>query len=126
MAGADLTGRRVFVVEDDYLIADELREFLEESGAEVIGPAPTVQDALDLLGRPGAIDGAVLDINLRGEMSYGVADVLLARGVPFVFVTGYESAAIPQQYAGVGRCEKPVGIDAIARALGFDGARPGR
>ncbi|MCR0983841.1 response regulator [Roseomonas populi] len=124
MAGADLTGRRVIVVEDDYLIADEMRELLEDSGAEVVGPAPTVQDALNLLGRPGAIDGAVLDVNLRGEPSYGVADALLARGVPFVFVTGYGSGVIPQRYAGGGRCEKPVGIEAITRALGFDDARP--
>ncbi|MFC0410676.1 response regulator [Roseomonas elaeocarpi] len=119
-----LTGRRLLVAEDDYLIADEMRELLEESGAEVVGPAPTVRDAMELLAGAGAIDGAVLDVNLRGEMSYGVADALLARGVPFVFVTGYDSGVIPQRYAAVGRCEKPVRIDAVLRALGFGGARP--
>jgi CheY-like chemotaxis protein len=107
----------VFVAEDDYLIADELRDILEESGAEVVGPAPSVRDALALLASTGPIDSAVLDINLCGEMSYSVADALLARGVPLVFVTGYEGAATPSQYAGVGRCEKPVTMPDIVRAL---------
>lgn len=112
-----LAGRRVLLVEDDYMIADVLCQELEGAGAEILGPVPDVQAALELLAAGGAIDAAVLDVNLGGEMVWPVADALLARGVPFVFATGYDRAAIPARYARVACCEKPVGPDAIARAL---------
>lgn len=104
-----LKGCRLLVVEDDYLIATELRYSLEEAGAVVVGPAGTVRDALAVVEREGArLDGAVLDINLRDERVYPVADALAARGVPFVFTTGYDELAIPSDYARVPRCEKPI------------------
>ncbi len=114
--GAGLAGRRVLVAEDDYVIADALCQELEAAGAEVAGPAPDVAAALALLAQ-GAIDAAVLDVNLRGEMAWPVADALLARGVPFVFATGYDVSVIPARYAGVACCEKPVGLAEIASAL---------
>ncbi|MCR0985416.1 response regulator [Roseomonas populi] len=114
---ASLAGRRILVVEDDFFIADEVTRDLRAGGAEVIGPAGTVDDALDLLDRVESLEGAVLDLNLGGEMAFPVADALLARGVPLVFATGYDAAAIPAQYAGVPCCEKPVDAARIARAL---------
>jgi len=113
-----LRGRRLLVVEDEYMIAMELVRTLEEQGAEVFGPAGSVEDALGLLeeGLP-PLDAAVLDINLRDERVYPVAEALAARGVPFVFATGYDSAAIPAPYSSAPRCEKPVDRAQLARAL---------
>ena len=113
-----LRGRRLLVVEDEYLIAAALERALEDCGAEVVGPAGSVEGALRLVEAEGdRLDGAVLDINLRGERVYPVADVLAARGVPFVFLTGYDAQVIPDTYAGVPRSEKPVSTALLARTL---------
>ena len=113
-----LRGRRLLVVEDEYLIAASLARELEGRGAEVVGPAGSVRDALALVEAAGGrLDGAVLDINLRGERVYPVADALAALGVPFVFVTGYDARVIPDAYAGVPRCEKPVSPALLSRVL---------
>ena len=89
-------GRCLLLVEDEYIIADDLALSLEQLGFEVVGPAGSVQEALDLVRRNGdRLDGAVLDINLRGERAYPIADALSDRGVPFVFTTGYDTPVIP-------------------------------
>jgi hypothetical protein len=64
------------IVEDDYFMADELRVALQQAGADVVGPVGRVSEARDLLERDGPIHGAVLDINLAGEMMFDVADSL--------------------------------------------------
>lgn len=114
---AGLEGFRVLVVEDEYFLADRLARDLDAMGAEVIGPAGSVDDALELIAESGRLDGAVVDVNLHGEMSYPVADALAARGVRFVFATGYDQASIAPGYAAVTRCEKPVQASRIVRAL---------
>ena len=112
-------GRRVLVVEDEYLLAEDLREELESQGAEVMGPVASVADALELLRSGPAPYMAILDINLGGEMAYPVADALRARDIPFIFATGYEAQAIPKAYADVPRAEKPVEVrQATARLIG--------
>ncbi len=112
-----LKGRRILVVEDDYFLAEDMRTDLERAGAEVIGPVPRLKQALDLLAQGGRLDGAVLDINLGGEMVYPLADALRERGVPFVFATGYEEKNIPTRYADVPWHPKPVAPRTVARAL---------
>ena len=112
-----LSGRRVLLVEDDYFIVDDMVRAFRASGADVIGPVPSVEGALDLIAETAHLDGAVLDINLRGEMVYPVADALRERGVPFVFATGYDQAVIPPRYAEVTRCEKPVDPSTVAKTL---------
>lgn len=112
-----LRGRRVLVVEDEYLLAEDVGEELERQGATVVGPVPSVRDALALLASEPAPHAAILDINLGGEMAYPVADALRARGIPFVFATGYDAEAIPETYAGVPRIEKPVLLREITAAL---------
>jgi CheY-like chemotaxis protein len=107
---SSLRGRRVLVVEDEYLLAEDLREGLEGQGAEVLGPVPIVAEALALLRQGPAPDFAILDINLQGEMVYPVADLLRAQGIPFLFATGYDAWAIPEAYADVPRTEKPVDL----------------
>lgn len=108
MADQNLRGRRILVVEDEYLIADDLRTALEEAGAEVLGPVPSVEDAEVLIASELAIDGALLDVNVRGQQIFVVADRLAELGVPFVFATGYDPASIPDRYNERPRLEKPI------------------
>lgn len=112
-----LRGRHLLVVEDDFLIADALVKELESCGATVIGPVPDVDDALDLIEGTDRIEGAILDLNLRGEMAYPVADALAEKGIPHVFTTGYGESSIPAAYRHTARLQKPVEVQAIARAL---------
>jgi CheY-like chemotaxis protein len=83
-----LAGRRVLVVEDDWLVGEVLCLELEDSGAEVLGPAVSLTQALSLLEEHGLPDAAVLDVELKHAKSYPVAERLAAEQVPVVFTTG--------------------------------------
>jgi CheY-like chemotaxis protein len=83
-----LRGRRVLLVEDEPLVATMVAEMLLEAGAAVVGPAYTLDAALELVRLVG-LDAAVLDVNLRGAAVWPAADLLAARGVPFLLATGY-------------------------------------
>jgi CheY-like chemotaxis protein len=112
-----LNGLRILVAEDEYFIAEEIVELFEEAGANVIGPAQTVDDAMALVSAGKPLHGAVLDISLHGEMVFPVADELVRRGVPFVFTTGYDESTLPARFSTVTRCEKPVDPSKILGAL---------
>lgn len=112
-----IQGRRVLVVEDNHVIADELRQGLEKLGARVLGPVAHVAAAMRLLSSGQDIDGATLDVTLGREKAFPVADALRARGVPFVFITGDDGWRLPEDYEDVPRCGKPIDIRSIARAL---------
>lgn len=107
---------RVLVVEDEYFIADDISRALIRHGAQVVGPVPTVQEARALLDTQ-ALDLAVLDINLRGELVYPLVAELSRRGVPMVFATGYDAAAIPADYGAIPAWSKPFDYDALAGVL---------
>ena len=98
-----LTGKRILVLEDEFLIALEASEALEQFGATVVGPAHDIDTALELV-RSKTIDGALLDINIRGSLSLPVAAALEEKGVPVVFATGYgDSFESVQQGAVIGK-----------------------
>ena len=99
LPAASLHGRRILVVEDEYLLADDLRQTLESLGIEVVGPVATVAQALELLESEQAPDGAMLDVNLQGDAVFPVLDLLRERAVPFVLTTGYDGWALPAAYA---------------------------
>jgi DNA-binding NtrC family response regulator len=104
-----LRGKCLLVVEDDYMIAFDLAQWLEELGLQILGPAGSVEDALKLVHANGdKIDGALLDINLRDERVYPVADSLAVRGLPFAFTSGYDDVAIAPPYDQAQRYEKPL------------------
>ena len=107
MDTTQLEGRRILVVEDDYLIAIDVADQLKRAGAVVIGPAPSVAKAKRLLAA-GDVDAAVLDVNLGEENSFPVAQELQDRGVPFLFSTGYDSADIPAEWKHVTVAMKPL------------------
>lgn len=118
MADRTLHNCRVLVVEDDYMLADDLVTELGDFGAVVIGPAGTVEDAIALITAEPHIDGVVLDVNLRGEMAFPVADLLAERNVPFVFTTGYDAGVFPTRFAHAPRCYKPISMAHVTEAIG--------
>ena len=113
-----LNGRRILVVEDEALVAMLVEDALADAGATVIGPAATVAEALALLEREAQVPhAAVLDLNLAGETSTPVADVLAARGVPFVVATGYGASGLPAGHADVPVLAKPYDPDDLTSTL---------
>jgi DNA-binding response OmpR family regulator len=109
--------KRIMIVEDEYFIAHDLAHGFRQRGASVIGPFATIEEAVAELSGSEPIDGVVLDINLGGKMSFPLADALKARGVPFVFLTGYERYALPEQYADIPHIEKPATMSEVVGAL---------
>lgn len=107
--------RRILVVEDEALLAMMIEDMLTEAGYEVVGPAPRLEDALELA-RNAAFDIAILDMNLAGVSSIPVADVLRSRGIPYVFATGYGSRAETGDHDVV-TVSKPFTIDDLGRAF---------
>lgn len=117
MSEHPLEGLRILVVEDEYLIADDMRQTLIDAGADVLGPVPNVTAAAALLASETGVDAALLDINLGGTMVFELADTLRAHAVPFAFATGYDSSAIPDRFAEVPTLEKPVKPRSIVAVL---------
>ncbi|MCE7029654.1 response regulator [Jiella avicenniae] len=111
----ELQGLTVLVVEDEYYLADDICRAFRRLGASIMGPAPTVAEATERLKLHETPNFAVLDISLNGESVYPLADELNRRGVPFVFTTGYDPTAMPDDYRKMPRWEKP--FDPAAFAL---------
>lgn len=104
--GADLTGWRVLLVEDQMIIAMEIEDILRDMGCAIVGPVGTLEAAVGLA-REGPLDAAILDVNLDGDKVFSVAEALQARGIPFIFSTGYGEAALPEKWRGPLRLSKP-------------------
>jgi PAS domain S-box-containing protein len=102
-----IAASRVLLVEDEALIAMMMVDALQDLGLEVVGPFRTVPQAL-AAARNERLDGAILDVNVAGQQVYPVADLLSARRIPFVFLTGYSIGGIDRRYANVPVLEKPI------------------
>jgi DNA-binding response OmpR family regulator len=116
---AILRGRKILVVEDDYLLAQVLSDYLEGAEVDVVGPVGSVDEALALLENDsGGVDGAILDVNLHGSKSYPIADALAVRSTPFLFATGYSRDALDGRFRDHPRCEKPFDQATLLSAVG--------
>jgi ActR/RegA family two-component response regulator len=111
-----LAGKRILVVEDDRVIAEDLAHQMASEGAKIIGPVATVNGALNAIAST-APEGATLNIQLRDELVFPVADVLGVLNIPFVFLTGYSLSDVPARYATVSHLRKPAMPHAVCRAL---------
>lgn len=111
-----LAQKRVLVVEDESVVSMMIEDYLEELGCEVAGAAARLGDAL-AMARALDLELAVLDVNLAGELSYPVADVLRERGVPFLFATGYGVAGLPDALSGAPVLQKPFRREHLAKAM---------
>ncbi|WP_298746318.1 response regulator [uncultured Brevundimonas sp.] len=110
-------GRRVLVVEDESLVAMLLETILEDMGCVPVGPAATVEDGLRLAAGDEPVDAALLDVNIAGRQVFPIAEALKARGVPFVFSTGYGEGGLPDQWRGLPTLQKPFTEAAVRDAL---------
>ncbi len=108
-----LSGKRILVVEDEYLVAGFIEDALNELGAVVVGPVYRIQEGVSLA-REEQIDAAVLDVNLNNQRSDPIAEVLRARGIPFILATGYGTA---ERGAGAPVLDKPYTEEKLAQAL---------
>jgi CheY-like chemotaxis protein len=111
-----LKDKRILIVEDERMIAEVLGSQITDEGGRVIGPVETVAAGLDAIANT-ALDAVVLDIKLRDGRAYPVADALVARNIPFLFLTGYGADDVPPRHATVVRIEKPVLPTTICRRL---------
>lgn len=101
-----LQGLKVLVVEDEFLVATLIQNYLENAGCVVSGPIPRLAEAVDAA-KVDACDAAVLDVNLGGQRVFPVADILSQRRIPFVFVTGYGAGLLPGEHRGRPTLRKP-------------------
>jgi PAS domain S-box-containing protein len=107
-----LPSERILIVEDEALVAMILEDQLADLGISVAATCASVPDAMRAI-ENSAPQAAILDVNLRGQLVYPVADCLMDRGIPFVFVTGYGRESIDRRYSFVKVLEKPVERQAL-------------
>jgi CheY-like chemotaxis protein len=107
---------RVLVVEDESLIAMLVEDGLETLGYEVVGPVGTVDAALRIVEQT-PFDLALLDINLGGKQSFPIAEALESRGIPYVFLTGYDRSSLPLAFQHRFGLQKPFRMSALQQAL---------
>jgi two-component SAPR family response regulator len=123
-----LTGKRVLVAEDDFLVAMDMRRTIEEAGGTVASSERTAKSVVDAAENE-TLDCAVLDVQLDDGMVFAAARALRRRRVPFVLVTGYERSMIPAELADVPYLQKPVSratlvecvVDCVASAISSKG-----
>jgi CheY-like chemotaxis protein len=111
-----LAGNRILLVEDEGVTAMLMSDMLAEQGFSVIGPFAGTREAITAAGDKN-LHGAVLDVNLRGELIYPVAEVLESRGVPFIFVTGYDPQSIERRFSRIPVLQKPFQRQALQNAF---------
>lgn len=116
MMTPDLAGKRVFLVEDEMLVSMLLEDMLTDLGCRIVATASRLDAALEHA-RETAFDVAILDVNLNGQPSYAVAEVLAGRNLPFVFATGYGKAGLESAYRHLPALQKPFRLDDVVRAL---------
>lgn len=116
MSAVSLDALDVLVIEDDYYIADDMRQWLENAGARVLGPYPDAETAFEALEQHHA-DCAVVDVNLGQGPSFDPARDLLARGVSVVLVTGYDAKVIPTELSHLPCLHKPTESQKIIKAV---------
>jgi DNA-binding response OmpR family regulator len=111
------TGPKILVVEDNYLLAVIVCDFLRECGVEPVGPAPGLEDGL-AYARQEPLSGAILDIDLNGRLCFPICSVLAKRAVPFAFLTGYNQLSIiPAPFSRAPFITKPFLAEEMRYAL---------
>jgi ActR/RegA family two-component response regulator len=112
-----LTGGKLLIVEDEYLIAQDLAYGSQREGIDVLGPYSSIASAIDVVKTTSDISAAIVDLNIRGHIAFDLAEKLAERKIPFIFYTGYESLIVPEQFRNIDRVRKPAEWSEIKQAL---------
>jgi DNA-binding response OmpR family regulator len=112
-----VAGAKILVVEDNYLLAEVVCDFVADCGMQPIGPATGLDRGL-VYARQAPLDGAILDINLDGRLSFPICGVLMQRGIPFCFLTAYgDLSLVPQQFRAAPLVSKPFETEEMRGAI---------
>jgi two-component SAPR family response regulator len=111
-----LADKHVLIVEDQYLIADEMRRAVVALGGAVVGPCASL-DAAERTTSEQAIDFAILDVNIQGREVFSLAEELQRRSIPFIFATGYDDWVMPEGFRRHHRLQKPVTARTLRAAV---------
>jgi CheY-like chemotaxis protein len=114
---SDLKGLKVLVVEDESMVSMLMADMLQDLGCTVVGTVARFDDALRQATNDPAFDVALLDVNLNGKQTFPIAEQLAARGVRFIFATGYGEGILPQSLQGGPILQKPFELEALQKAL---------
>ena len=114
--GMDSRPARILIVEDNVIQAMDLAAPLEDAGYDIVGPAPCLSRALELI-RTSEIDAALLDIGLEHSTSYPAAEALMQLGVPFAFLSGFEAQELRPDFEKHTLIDKPVAPAKLRRAV---------
>lgn len=117
-----LKGAKVLVLEDETLVSMMVEDMLMDLGCEIIGPFSRLDQALNAVKEGVEFDMALLDVNLGGERSFPLAEVLAEKQIPFVFTTGYDESGMPDAWRGRPSLRKPFMMHEMAAILRI--ARP--
>lgn len=107
---------RVLVVEDEYLIAEEISDTLRDIAIDVVGPIGNLQEASEAV-QDASLNWAVLDINISGGASFPLIDILIHNNVPVLLMTGYDQEELPFKYRGLPMIQKPLLRGDLAEAF---------
>ena len=113
---AALAGKRILVVEDSPVVAPFTADVLQELGCRVVGPAPNMASARELINTE-PFDAALMDVHIRGERVFPLCEQLAQRNVPFVLTSGYADWQMPEEWRDRPRLQKPYTIDQVREAL---------
>lgn len=108
---------RVLIVEDEYLVAEEISDILRRTKFDVVVPVGMIQEAYEAV-QDTSLDCAVMDINIGGGASFPLIDVLIERNVPVLLMTGYDQEELPVKYRSLPLLQKPLLRGELAKALG--------
>ena len=111
-----LHGRRVLVVEDSPVVAEACDDMLRDMGCAVVGPATNMAAALQLAGEED-LDGALVDLNIRGGKAFPVLKILDERGIPFLIASGYADWSMPEEWQDRPRLAKPYSPNLLRESL---------
>jgi DNA-binding response OmpR family regulator len=112
-----VAGAKILVVEDNYLLAEVVCDFVTDCGMQPIGPATGLDRGL-VYAREAPLDGAILDINLDGRLSFPICSVLMQRGIPFCFLTAYgDLSLVPQPFRAAPLVSKPFETEEMRGAI---------
>ena len=116
MTATGLSGRSVFLVEDEGMIRMMVADMLEELGYKVAAEAGDITEAMRLA-QTTQFDIAILDVNVNGKIISPVADLIKARNRPFIFATGYGSSGLPEEYRDRPALQKPFQLETLGKMI---------